>query len=91
MSRTDPTALTDALFAQWSLTRRAVHAASPAVFSVEAPTAATVGAWLGLACRHVPMPLGRKVGAEGLPVLAAIGASALSAGDPDVERIVNVS
>src|SRR3982074_2329157 len=28
--------------------------------------------------------LGRKVGAEGLPLLVAIGASALAAGDPDL-------
>jgi len=43
MSRTDPTALTDALFAQRSLTRRAVQGASPSMFRVEAPAAAALG------------------------------------------------
>src|SRR6266567_2932571 len=72
MSRTDPTALTGALLAQRSLTRRAVQGASPAVFRVEAPATATVGAWLGLAYSHVRMPLGRKVEAEDLPAFVAI-------------------
>src|SRR5437660_499137 len=43
MSRTDPTALTDALFAQRSLTRRAIQASGPAVFSVEGPATAALG------------------------------------------------
>jgi len=47
MSWTDPIALTGALLAQRSLTRRAVQGASPAVFSVEAPAAAALGTWLG--------------------------------------------
>src|SRR5438128_770248 len=87
MSRTDPTALTGALLAQRSLTRRAVQGASPAVFRVEAPATATVGAWLGLAYSHVRMPLGRKVEAEDLPAFVAIGASALAARDPDLAQV----
>ena len=47
MSWTDPTALTGALLAQRSLTRRAVQGASPTVFGVEAPAAAALGTWLG--------------------------------------------
>jgi len=43
MSWTDPTALTGALLAQRSLTRRAVQGASPTVFGVEAPAAAALG------------------------------------------------
>jgi len=43
MGWADPPALTDTLFAQRSLTRRAVQAAGPAVVSVEAPAAAAVG------------------------------------------------
>jgi len=47
MSRTDPTALTDALLAQRPLTLRTDQDASPAAFSVEAPAAAALGTWLG--------------------------------------------
>ena len=64
MSWTDPTAFTDALFAQWSLTRRAVRVASPAVFSVEAPATAALGVWFG----HPPAPV-----REHIPYLIAVG------------------
>jgi len=47
MSWTNPPALADALFAQCALPSRAVQAARPAVFSVEAPAAAALGTWLG--------------------------------------------
>src|SRR5438132_6184393 len=43
MSRTDPTALTDALFAQRSLTRRAIQASGPAVVRGEGPATAALG------------------------------------------------
>jgi len=87
MSWTNQTAPTGALLAQRSLTGRAVQSASPAMFSVEAPAAAAIGTWLGLACRHVPMPLGRNVGAEGLPLPVAVGAGAEAAGDLNLAQV----